>query len=199
MEQHEILFLIISYFFGSIPFGFLIFFIFEKKDIRDEGSGNIGATNVFRSKGKIAGIVTLLLDILKGVLPIIYGLNHFNSPAMVMGGGAAVIIGHTFSIFLKFKSGKGVATFIGVMLAFHYPSIFVFVGVFLISVVLTKYVSAGSILGVISVFFFITFTHVVEVSIIVFLITALIISKHRSNIKRIFNGTENKFSLKKNG
>ena len=92
MGQHEILFLILSYFFGSIPFGFLIFYIFEKKDIRDEGSGNIGATNVFRSKGKTAGIITLILDILKGVLPIVYGLNHFNSPAMVMGGGAAVIV-----------------------------------------------------------------------------------------------------------
>ena len=199
MGQHEIFYLILSYLLGSIPFGLIIFFIFEKKDIRKEGSGNIGATNVLRSKGKLAGIATLILDILKGVVPVVYGFSHFDSPVIVIGGGAAVITGHVFSVFLKFKAGKGVAAFTGVFLAFYYPSILVFIPVFILTVWITRYVSAGSILGVIAVFFFITFTQVVEVSIITLIISVIIISRHSSNIKRIFEGTENRFSLKKNG
>jgi glycerol-3-phosphate acyltransferase PlsY len=193
------LYLLISYLIGSIPFGFIIYYLTEKKDIRDEGSGNIGATNILRTKGKTAGLMTLVLDILKGALPILYGLSAFDTPIIIIWGGFAVIVGHIFPVFLKFRGGKGVATFAGVFLIFTPWAVLVFVCVFLSTVFLTRFVSAGSILGVISVFFFILFTQIVEVAMIVFLVVILIIIKHRSNLKRIFNNTENKLSFKKNG
>ena len=199
MQSHEILFLVFSYFLGSIPFGSIIFYILEKKDIRKEGSGNIGATNVLRTKGKAAGLATLALDVLKGAVPIIYGFTHFDSPVIILGGGAAAIIGHIFPVFLKFKGGKGVATFAGVFVSFYYPSIILFLGIFLLVLVVTRYVSLGSILGVISVFFLILFTHIAEVSVIVLIVTVLIIIRHSGNIKRLINGEENRLNFKKNG
>jgi glycerol-3-phosphate acyltransferase PlsY len=199
LGQHEILFIIFSYLLGSVPFGFIFFYIIEKKDIRKHGSGNIGTANILRNKGKTAAITTLIFDLLKGILPIIYGLKHFNSNTIIILGGAAAIIGHVFSVFLKFKSGKGVATFCGVFLAFCFPSMIVFVIFFLITLIITKYISAASMIGTISLFFFILFTHVEEISMIVLILVILIIAKHHSNLNRIFNGTENKFKVKNNG
>lgn len=199
MAKHEILFLVFSYLIGSIPMGSILYYFLEKKDIRKVGSGNIGATNVLRTKGKIAGLTTLILDMLKGILPVLYGLIHFDSSVIVIGGGAAVIVGHIFSVFLKFRGGKGVATFAGVILAFYFPSIIVFIILFLLTLFITKYVSLGSIIGVISVFFHILFTNIVEVSIIVFVIVILITIRHTPNIKRIIQGCENKLYLRKNG
>lgn len=198
MSIHEILYLLVSYLIGSIPFGFIIYFLTEKKDIRDEGSGNIGATNILRTKGKTAGLFTLILDILKGALPILYGLSAFDTPIIVIWGGLAVMLGHIFPVFLKFRGGKGVATFVGIFLIFSPLAVLFFVCVFLATVFFIRYVSAGSLLGAVSVFFFILFTQIVEVSMIVFLMVIFIITKHRSNLKRIFNNTENKLSLKKN-
>jgi len=195
--QDEILFIIFSYLLGSIPFGLILFYIIEKKDIRKHGSGNIGATNILRNKGKIAAIATLIFDLLKGILPIMYGLKHFNSNTIIILGGAAAIIGHIFPPFLKFKGGKGVATFCGVFLAFYNPAMLVFIVFFLPTLIITKYISAASIIGTISIFFFILFTQVEEISIIVLIIVILIIFKHGSNLNRIFNGTENKFKVKK--
>lgn len=197
MGQDKILFIIFSYLLGSIPFGLILFYIIEKKDIRKHGSGNIGATNILRNKGKTAAITTLIFDLLKGILPIMYGLKHFNSNTIIILGGAAAIIGHIFPPFLKFKGGKGVATFCGVFLAFYNPAMIVFIVFFLLTLIITKYISAASIIGTISIFFFILFTQVEEISIIVLIIVILIIVKHGSNLNRIFNGTENKFKVKK--
>lgn len=199
MSQHEILFIVCSYLLGSIPFGFILYFLTERKDIRGEGSGNIGATNILRIKGKRVGIVTLILDMLKGIIVIAYGLRHFDSPVTILLGGAAVIIGHMFSLYLKFKGGKGVASLLGVFLMFHFPSVVVFACAFFLTLFLTKYVSAGSITGVTAVFFFTLFTHIVEVSTIVLVVVLLIIVKHGPNIQRMTAGTENKFSWKTNG
>jgi len=199
LSTHEVLFLLISYFIGSIPFGFIIYYLTDKKDIRKEGSGNIGATNILRTKGKVAGLATLVLDILKGALPIVYGLSTFDSPIIIIWGGFAVILGHILPVFLKFRGGKGVATFVGVFLIFSPFAVLVFIAAFLTTSFLTRFVSAGSQLGVISVFFFTLFTQIVEVSMIVLLMVIFIIVKHRSNLKRIFSNTENKVSFKKNG
>jgi glycerol-3-phosphate acyltransferase PlsY len=199
LPKHEILFLVFSYFLGAIPFGYILCYITEKKDIRQEGSGNIGAANVLRTKGKTFGIITLVLDMLKGILPIVYGSMHFDSPILIIGGGAAAILGHLFSVYLKFKGGKGVSTFLGMCAAFHFPSALVFGTVFLVAYLLTRYVSAGSIAGVTVIFFVTLFTHVVEVAMIVFAVVLLIIIKHRSNIKRIIEGTEHQLVRKKNG
>ena len=199
MPKHEILFLVFSYFLGAIPIGYILCYLTDKKDIRQEGSGNIGATNVLRTKGKAFGFVTLILDMLKGILPILYGLTHFDSPVLIIGGGAAAILGHLYSVYLKFKGGKGVSTFLGMMAVFHFPSAMVFGGIFLFTYFLTRYISASSIAGVAAVFFVILFTSVMEVSMIVFMVVLLIIIKHRGNIKRIIDGTESQLIWKKNG
>jgi len=199
LSQHEALFIIGSYLLGSIPFGFILYYLTEKKDIRQEGSGNIGATNVLRTKGKSAGIVTLACDMVKGVFPILYGLKHFDSPVIIISGGAAVILGHLFPLYLKFKGGKGIASFLGVCLVFHFPSAAAFGAAFLLTFYFTRYVSASSIAGVAAVFFVILFTKVTEVSMIVFTVAVLIVIKHHTNIKRIIGGTENQLIWKKNG
>lgn len=199
MSQDEILFLIGSYFLGSIPVGFILYYLTEKKDIRQEGSGNIGARNVLRTKGKTAALLTLVLDVLKGIIPIIYGSRHFDSPVTIILGGAAVILGHLFPIYIKFKGGKGIAPMVGVFLVFYFPSIVVFTSVFIATFFLTRYIALSSIAGITALFFFILFTHIVEVSIIVFMVAVLIIVKHRANIRRIITGTENKLYWRKNG
>ena len=199
MPRHEILFLVFSYLLGAIPFGYILCYLTDKKDIRQEGSGNIGATNVLRIKGKAFGIITLALDMLKGILPILYGSRHFDSPVLIIGGGAAAILGHLYSVYLKFKGGKGVSTFVGMTAVFHFPAALVFGGVFLFTYFLTRYISASSIAGVSAVFFVTLFTNVMEVAMIVFMVVLLIIIKHRGNIKRIIAGTEPQLTWKKNG
>ena len=199
MSSHEIFFIVCSYLLGSIPFGYLIFYFSEGKDIRTKGSGNIGATNVLRSKGKLAGLATLALDILKGALPIVYGRIHFDLPWIVLLGGLAVLLGHVFPVFLKFRGGKGVGSLVGVFLVFYYPALLVFLAVFSLSFWLTRYVSLGSLLGTMALFFCILFTQVVEASMVVFLMLLLIVFRHRANIQRLLAGNENKFSFRKNG
>ncbi len=199
MSQHEILFIVCSYLLGAIPFGFIFYFFTGKKDSRGDGSGNTGAANILRAKGKRTGIATLVLDMVKGIIVITYGLRHFDSPIIVMLGGGAVIIGHLFPLYLKFKGGNGVPALVGIFMVFDFPSAVVFASVFLLTLFFTKYVSAGSIAGVTALFFFTLFTHIVEVSTIVLVVVLLIIVKHRSNIQRLTAGTENKFHWKTNG
>jgi glycerol-3-phosphate acyltransferase PlsY len=199
LSSHEISFIVFSYLLGSIPFGYLIFYFTEGGDIRTMGSGNIGATNLLRSKGKLAGLLTLLLDILKGALPVIYGRIHFDLPWLVLLGALAVLLGHIFPVFLKFRGGKGVASLVGVFLVFYYPALLVFLAVFLLTLKLTRYVSLASLLGTTALFFCILFTQVVEAAVVVLAMLLLIIFRHRSNLQRLLAGNENKFSLKKNG
>jgi glycerol-3-phosphate acyltransferase PlsY len=199
LTKHQILFILVSYLVGSIPFGSIIYFIIKKKDIRQEGSGNIGATNVLRTTGKMAGFTTLLLDMAKGILPVVYGFTHLDMPHWVLLGGAAAIVGHIFPIFLRFKGGKGAATFVGVFVAFDYPAVLIFILVFLAILWFYRYVSLGVILASIALFFYILFNHTVEAAIVTFLLVILIIARHTSNIKRLLAGKENKFSLTKNG
>jgi len=199
LSQHEIIYVVASYLLGSIPFGYLIFYFSEGKDIRTMGSGNIGATNVLRSKGKLAGLATLALDILKGALPIVYGRIHFELPWIVLLGGLAVLLGHVFPVFLKFRGGKGVATLVGVFLIFYYPALLVFLTAFFVSLWLTRYVSLGSLLGTTALFFCILFTQVVEAAMVVFVMLLVVMFRHRANIARLAAGNENKFSFRKNG
>jgi glycerol-3-phosphate acyltransferase PlsY len=199
LSSHEISFIVFSYLLGSIPFGYLIFYFTEGRDIRTLGSGNIGATNVLRSKGKLVGLLTLGLDILKGAVPVIYGRIHFDLPWLVLLGALAVLLGHVFPVFLKFRGGKGVASLVGVFLVFYYPALLVFLAVFLLTLKLTRYVSLASLLATTTLFFCILFTQVVEAAVVVLAMLLLIIFRHRSNIQRLLAGNENKFSFKKNG
>ncbi len=125
-----ILSIIISYLMGSIPFGLILTKIFLKKDIRDIGSGNIGATNVLRTGNKIIGYLTLSLDILKAVIPVLY--IKFNYPELVYVSSLSVFIGHVFPLWLKFKGGKGVATYVGILFSINYILGFVFIASWLI-------------------------------------------------------------------
>lgn len=197
MGNHELFFILISFIVGSFPSGFLICLIREKKDIRLSGSSNIGATNVFRVCGKGPAILTLAIDIFKGMLPVIYGLSHFNSPFIISMGGAAAITGHIFSPFLKFRGGKGVATYTGFLLAFSLngkmlPSLIVFITFFVIVFYFSKYVSLSSLIAVSGSFFAVLFTFTVETSMVVFFIVIIIVVKHRNNIKRLLKGDEKK-------
>jgi glycerol-3-phosphate acyltransferase PlsY len=199
LSSHEIIFIVGCYLLGSVPFGYLIFYFSEGKDIRTMGSGNIGATNVLRSKGKLAGLATLALDILKGALPIVYGRSHFDLPWIVLLGGLAVLLGHIFPVFLKFHGGKGVGSLVGIFLVFYYPALAVFLLVFFVTLRLTRYVSLGSLLGTSALFFCILFTQVAEASLVVFFMLLLIGFRHRANIQRLLAGNENKFAFRKNG
>jgi len=199
LSSHEILFIACSYLLGSVPFGYLIFYFSEGKDIRTMGSGNIGATNVLRSKGRLAGLATLALDILKGALPVIYGRIHFDLPWVVLLGGFAVLLGHVYPVFLKFRGGKGVGSLVGVFLVFYPPALLAFLFVFFLTLGLTRYVSLGSLLGTVALFFCVLFTQVEEAAMVAFLMLLLVVVRHRGNIGRLLAGNEPKFAFRKNG
>lgn len=199
MTTHEALYVIISYLLGAIPCGFIIYYLKKKGDIRNEGSGNIGATNVLRIIGKKAAAAALLLDMLKGILPVAYGMRCFDSPVIILCGGAAAVVGHLFTPYLKFKGGKGVATLLGVFMVFDFPAAVVFLVAFAAVFALTKVVSAASLTGVLALFFYTLFTGIVEISLIVFIVVILILIRHGSNIKRMIAGKENRLTWKKNG
>ena len=199
MSNHEILYLLCCYLLGSVPFGYLIVYFSEGRDIRATGSGNIGATNVLRSKGRLAGLATLALDILKGALPVLYGRIHFDLPWLALLGGLAVLLGHVFPVFLRFRGGKGVAALVGVFLVFHWPSLLAFLAVFFAVLALTRYVSLGSLLGTTALFFSTLFTQPVEAAMAAFAMLLLIVFRHRGNVSRLLAGSERKFAFRKDG
>lgn len=183
---------ILAYILGSIPFAYIIGKYFYKSDIRTLGSGNVGSTNVLRNYGKKAAIATLILDVLKGYIGVFIGkkLAGYDGVCLTF---ILVVIGHMYSIFLKFKSGKGVATSAGAMLFINPMILLIALVVFLLTVAITKMVSLGSILAVISalVLSYINYWPTKLFWAIV-LICFLIIFKHRSNIQRMINGEESK-------
>ena len=184
---------LLAYLCGSIPFGVLLAKT-QNMDIREHGSGNIGATNVARTMGKQAGLITLAGDILKGLLVVYIASQWFENTMVIALAGLAVFLGHLYSIFLKFKGGKGVATGLGV-LSFVMPlSTLCSAGVFAISLKVFGYVSLSSILAAISlpllgVFFKMPLSYI-YLSTIVALFT---LQKHRDNIVRLSQGTESNF------
>lgn len=187
----NILTLILSYLIGSISFALIIGKVFYKKDIRDYGSGNLGATNAYRVLGIKAGVIVAIADILKGTfacfLPLILGSTI--NPIVC---GLLAILGHIFSVFANFKGGKAVATATGVFLFLTPLGVFVGFVVFVLTLLLTKYVSLSSMLASIALFIY---SFIFEDKVIIalsVLISVSIIILHRQNIKRIVNGTENK-------
>jgi len=188
-----ILSIIISYLMGSIPFGLILTKIFLKKDIRNIGSGNIGATNVLRTGNKIIGYLTLSLDILKAVIPVLY--IKFNYPELVYVSSLSVFIGHVFPLWLKFKGGKGVATYVGILFSINYILGFVFIASWLIIFFILRYSSLGSILGtfIIPVFIFLNPNYENEYFFIIMFI--LILFTHRENVKRLINKEESKTKI----
>jgi len=185
--------IIFSYFLGSIPFGYLLTKIFLQKDIREIGSGNIGATNVLRTGNKYIGYATLLLDILKAIIPIIFVKFYYIDYLYI--ASLCVFLGHVFPIWLKFKGGKGVATYVGILCCLNIYLGISFGIVWLISFFIFKYSSLSSLLGSLSipiVNFFILKEEVIFFFIIMFV---LIFYTHRENIKRLLNRSESKTKI----
>ena len=184
--------IIISYLLGSIPFGLLLTKFFLKKDIRNIGSGNIGATNVLRSGNKLIGYSTLFLDILKAILPVIY--VKYNYPDFIYISSLSVFLGHVFPIWLKFNGGKGVATYLGILFGINLMYGLVFGLTWIIIFVFSKYSSLSSLIGTLSipVYLFITKGNQIIFFVIMFV---LIFYTHRENIKRLKNKEENKTKI----
>ena len=184
---------IISYLMGSIPFGLILTKIFLKKNIRKIGSGNIGATNVLRTGNKIVGYSTLFLDILKAIIPVIY--VKFNFPDFLYIASLCVFFGHIFPIWLKFRGGKGVATYAGILFSINILLGLVFVTCWLIVFLISKYSSLSSIVAALSVPIYILI--MLEKNNIIFftIMFILIFFTHRENIKRLKNKEESKTQI----
>ena len=184
---------ITSYLMGSIPFGFILTKIFLKKDIREIGSGNIGATNVLRAGNKILGYSTLVFDILKAVLPILY-IKFFMSDYLYISA-LSIFIGHVFPIWLRFKGGKGVASYLGILCCLDIFTALIF-GVVWISVfVLFKFSSLSSLLASLTIPIFHFFYNSNSDYYFYFMMFILIFFTHRENIKRLRNNTESKSKI----
>lgn len=194
----------LSYLVGAIPTAYIITRVLSGKDIRKMGSGNVGATNTLRVLGKLPGVIVLCVDILKGVIAVTIVANFFAgridlSVELIRAlFGLLAVIGHIFNVFLKFKGGKGVATSAGVMLAIAPMGLLLGLLFFIIILVLTKYVSLGSIVCSIIIPFFLLWTKA-HFSYIVLsaLLCIIIVAKHKANIKRLLCGRERKVFEKK--
>ena len=181
-----------SYLLGSIPFGFILTKIFLKKDIRDIGSGNIGATNALRTGNKSLGFATLALDIGKAVLPVLY--IKFNYPDYVFIASLSTFLGHVFPIWLKFKGGKGVATYVGILFSLNLILGFVFVVSWGITFLISKYSSLSSLIASLIVPLYLIFFENYD-SIFFIIMFVLIFYTHRENVKRLKNKEENKTKI----
>ena len=188
-----IIIILTSYLMGSIPFGLILTKIFLNKDIRKVGSGNIGATNVLRAGNKIVGYLTLILDVLKAIIPIIY--IKFNYPDLIYVSSLSVFLGHVFSIWLKFKGGKGVATYVGILFCINYFLGIIFVITWLIIFIISKFSSLGSILSslVIPIYIFLNSDYNNEYFFVIMFV--LILFTHRENVKRLINKEESKTKI----
>ena len=183
---------LISYLFGSIPFGYLFTKILLKKDIRNVGSGNIGATNVLRTGNKSLGYLTLILDIAKAVVPVIY--IKFNYPDLVYISALCAFLGHLFPIWLKFKGGKGVATFVGILISINIYYALVFGIVWTLTFLISRYSSLSSLFASISIPIYLLIIN--QGNIIFFIIMfVLIFYTHKDNIKRLINKEETKSKI----
>ena len=184
---------IISYLMGSIPFGFILTKIFLKKDIREIGSGNIGATNVLRTGNKLIGYLTLLLDVLKAVIPILY--IKINQPDLIYIASLSTFLGHVFPVWLKFKGGKGVATYVGILFCINFLLGLVFVLSWLIIFFIFKFSSLSSILGGLSVPIFVFISPNLKNEYFFIIMFVLILFTHRENVKRLINKEESKTKI----
>lgn len=193
-----LLVLVISYFIGTISGSYIIGKLFLDKDIRKYGSGNAGTTNAIRVLGKKAGVITFLIDFLKGVA-VTFIIGRFFEENLIPMGILGAIIGHDFPFYMNFRGGKGVATTLGALALYNFPLTLICYIVWLLGTVITKMVSVGSILFFISII--IVYTFVSELNtynvVLVNIIALIGIIRHKDNIKRIIAGNENKIGGKK--
>ncbi|MEW6356251.1 MAG: glycerol-3-phosphate 1-O-acyltransferase PlsY [Planctomycetota bacterium] len=200
-----------SYLLGAVPFGFIIAKVFKGVDVREHGSGNIGATNVGRVLGRKWGVLALVLDIAKGFGPAAlaalalgeFSLGGTCPSVTVVLCGAAAICGHIWPVYLRFKGGKGVATSCGVLLYLEPVGTIVASAVWVAAVLIWRYVSLGSILAALTLVAYVLVMaprrggNALPLIVFAFLMAAIVIIRHKSNIKRLLNGTENRVGGKK--
>ena len=193
MDTNLIIVVVYSYLLGSIPVGLLLTKIFLKKDIRSVGSGNIGTTNVLRTGNKFLAMSTLALDLLKGYISVYITMLYFESLTSL--SALICFIGHIFPIWLKFKGGKGVATYLGVILALSYKFFLIF-GISWISLsLLFRFASLSSIISTLIVFLYAYFLEIDNNILILFIFFVMILFTHKENILRLKSSTENKIKL----
>ena len=192
MDINLIIVAVYSYLLGSIPFGLVLTKIFLKKDIREIGSGNIGTTNVLRTGKKSLAVNTLMLDLLKGYFSIIITFTYFEN--LISYSALICFIGHIFPIWLKFKGGKGVATYLGVILALSYKFFLIFGIIWLVLSFLFRYASLSSIVSSLIVFVY-SYFYINNFSLILFIFFVIIVYTHRENIVRLKNSEESKIKL----
>ena len=192
MDINLIIVAVYSYLLGSIPFGLVLTKIFLKKDIREIGSGNIGTTNVLRTGKKSLAVATLLLDLLKGYFSIAITFIYFDN--LISYSALICFIGHIFPIWLKFKGGKGVATYLGVILALSYKFFLIFGITWLVLSFLFRYASLSSIVSSLIVFVY-SYFFINYFSLILFIFFVIIVYTHRENIVRLKNSEESKIKL----
>ena len=193
MDINLIIVAVYSYLLGSIPFGLVITKIFLKKDIREIGSGNIGTTNVLRTGKKSLAVATLVLDLLKGYFSIIITFTYFEN--LISYSALICFIGHIFPVWLKFKGGKGVATYLGVILALSYKFFFIFVIAWILLSLLFRFASLSSMISTLIVFFYAYFYEINNNILILFIFFVMILFTHKENILRLKSSTENKIKL----
>ena len=191
MELFQIIF--ISYLMGSMPFGFLLTKLFLKIDIREIGSGNIGATNVLRTGNKFIGYGTLILDIVKAVIPVLISKFYFEEYIYI--SALAVFIGHVFPIWLKFKGGKGVATYVGILFCINIYLGLIFIVSWLIIFLFSKFSSLSSILATLIVPVYTLFNNDFENKYFFVIMFILIFFTHKENVKRLINKEESKTKI----
>ena len=184
---------IISYLIGSIPFGFILTKFFLKQDIREIGSGNIGATNALRTGNKLTGYSTLILDIFKAIIPVIY--VKINFPELIYIASLCAFLGHVFPVWLKFKGGKGVATYIGILFSINILLGMIFISSWFIVFLIFKYSSLSSLIGALSIPVYIFFVGEINNVIFFGIMFVLIFYTHRENIKRLKNKEESKTKI----
>ena len=184
---------IVSYLMGSIPFGLILTKIFLNKDIREIGSGNIGATNALRTGNKLIGNSTLILDIAKAIIPVIF--VKINYPDLIYIASLCAFLGHVFPIWLKFKGGKGVATYVGILFSINLLLGIIFAASWGIIFLMFRYSSLSSIIGSISIPIYILITDQISNAIFFGIMFVLIFFTHRENIKRLKNKEESKTKI----
>jgi glycerol-3-phosphate acyltransferase PlsY len=199
-------FLVLTYLLCSVPFGLLIGKLWAGIDVREHGSRNIGATNVWRVIGPVPGIIALLCDAGKALVPVLLAKKYLILPFLPAGSGEVLVcimavMGHTYSVFLKFKGGKGVATSLGIFLALDYRIALIGLGLFIVIVFITRYISLGSIIGMscsplLVIVFYRSKPEFYAYFFLTVLSAVLVIYSHRANIKRLLAGTESKFGKK---
>ncbi|AOH47840.1 acyl-phosphate glycerol 3-phosphate acyltransferase [Selenomonas sp. oral taxon 920] len=184
---------VLAYLIGSIPSGLILGKLFWHTDLREHGSHNIGATNAWRTLGKIPGIIVFAADSIKGQAGVLLGLSLVGTPLAAVVGGLMAIVGHSFSFFLRFRGGKGVATSLGVLtMLMGNVTLIVFL-LWLAIVCATRYVSLGSVVaGFLVPILAVLFAYPLEYIVFTVIAAILVIVRHRENIKRLMNGTENK-------